>query len=156
MWVLRVNFTIFIISSAIITTSGKAEEPVECLELESNYRISGFLRITDLEQILSKSWCKPQSKLCCQENEIGNSSSPVKRIHCDYLGRRVCLEADQIYRYEDVLVIETLKDDYEFNFYYDKYVSFLRKIEERLVLKPFMDRMYASPYPRRNYGYGKM
>nr|CCQ19263.1 conserved hypothetical protein CRP [Cotesia sesamiae Kitale bracovirus] len=136
MWVLTGTFTVFIISSVIITTSETAEKLVECLELNSD--------------------CEPRSKLCCQENEIENSSSLVERIHCDYLGRRVCLEKDQIYRYEDVLMIETLKDDYEFNFYYDKYVRFLRKIEERLVLKPFMDRMYESPYPTRNYGHDKI
>ncbi|KAG8039451.1 hypothetical protein G9C98_008094 [Cotesia typhae] len=136
MWVLTVIFTGFIISSVIVTTSGTAEKLVECLKLDSH--------------------CEPRSKLCCQENETENSSSLVKKIHCDYLGRRVCLEKDQIYRYEDVLMIETLKDDYEFNFYYDKYIRFLRKIEERLVLKPFMDKMYESPYPTRNYRHDKI
>lgn len=47
-------------------------------------------------------------------------------------------------------MIEKLKDEYFFNDYYDKYVHFLKKIEERLALKPFMDRMYASPYPKKN------
>ncbi|CAD6243685.1 GSCOCT00013103001.2-RA-CDS [Cotesia congregata] len=136
MRVLTVIFLVFIIASAIVTTSGESEKPVECLKLKSN--------------------CDLRSNSCCQESEIGNSSSLVKKIHCDYLGKRVCLEADQIYRYDDVILIKTYKDDPDLNFYYDKYVNFLLKIEERLVLKPFMDRMYASPFPRRNNGYGKM
>lgn len=40
MWVLTGTFTVFIISSVIITTSETAEKLVECLELNSDVSTS--------------------------------------------------------------------------------------------------------------------
>lgn len=77
------------------------------------------------------------------------------KFHCDYLERRICVEADQIYRYKDVLVIEKLKDDDDFPMRYDEYVKSLAKIEESINLKRFMDRMYESKIPARAFRQGK-
>lgn len=77
------------------------------------------------------------------------------KFHCDYLEKRIYVNADEVYRYKDVLVIEKLKDDEDFPMLYDEYVQCLAKIEERINLKRFMDRMYESEIPARTFRHGR-
>nr|ACE75440.1 conserved hypothetical protein [Glyptapanteles indiensis] len=124
-----------LIISPTISTSEETEDPNHCLEPGSA--------------------CGLLSNFCCQSRKTVNGRSTMVKFHCDYLERRICVEADQIYRYKDVLVIEKLKDDDDFPMRYDEYVKSLAKIEESINLKRFMDRMYESKIPARAFRQGK-
>nr|ACE75151.1 conserved hypothetical protein [Glyptapanteles flavicoxis] len=135
MWHLTAILAILIISSHMLSTSEEIEDSDHCLEPWSA--------------------CGLLSNLCCYRRKTVNGSSAMIKFHCDYLEKRIYVKADEVYRYKDVLVIEKLKDDEDFPMLYDEYVQCLAKIEERINLKRFMDRMYESEIPARTFRHGR-